>query len=450
VKLKRTSLLRVLWAFLAFLALWLSIKFAPADMNQAQRTCLGIFILAAVFWITEAIPLFVTSFLLLALQSILLAPHIDGSYRVFLAPFFSSTILLFLGGFVLARGLARYHLDERMAYYLLDKVGDSPGRVLFGMMAVTAFLSMWMSNTATTALMIAVAYPLVRQMEPEDPFSKALILGIPFSANVGGIGTPIGTPPNAIALSALKEVGVNLSFLKWMVLTVPLEVFILLVIYWVLTMFFRPRASKLKLSLEKMPPPEKREYFVSGVLVLTVLLWLTTGLHGIPSSVVSTFPILALFGTGLLKREDFNSLGWDVLFVIGGGLSLGVGVHRSGLDRWLLASLGFEKLGFYLLLFIFAFLAALLTNFMSNTSTAALLVPLVIALGKNPLVLSLGIALSASASMLLPISTPPNAIAYGSGMIRVKDMAKSGAVITFIFVIAISTIGYFYWKLLGF
>jgi len=450
VKLKRASFFRALWTFLSFFFLWISIRYAPGDMSGAQKTCFGIFVLAAFLWVTEAIPLFVTSFLILALQSVLLAPHIDGNYRVFLAPFFSSTILLFLGGFVLARGLARYHLDERMAFYLLDKVGDSPGRILLGMMAVTAFLSMWMSNTATTALMIAVAYPLVRQLEPGDPFAKAIILGIPFSANVGGIGTPIGTPPNAIALSALKEVGINLSFLRWMVLTVPLELFVLLVIYWVLMLFFRPRTGKVKLSLEKMPPPERREIFVSGVLALTVLLWLTTGLHGVPSSVISVFPVLALFGTGLLRREDFNSLGWDVLFVIGGGLSLGVGVHRSGLDGWLLTSLGFERLGFYPLLLIFAFLAALLTNFMSNTSTAALLVPIVLAIGKNPLILSLGIALSASASMLLPISTPPNAIAYGSGLIKVKDMARAGGVITFIFVIAVSTIGYFYWKLLGF
>ncbi len=447
---KRETFLRLLWIILAFTAFLLCHLNRLGGMSPAQSTCLGIFLLAAILWVTEALPLYVTSFFILALEAIFLSPRMDVSYKTFLTPFFSSTILLFLGGFVLAKGLERYHLDERIARSILKKVGESPKRILFGMMCVTAFLSMWMSNTATTALMIAVAYPLVKQMKEDDPFRKALILGIPFSANVGGIGTPIGTPPNAIALNALKDIGKNISFLRWMVLAVPLEVIILVFIYWILIVFYPPKEKRLKLIVGELAPMERKEKLVFSILVLTVILWLTTGLHKVPSSIVAVMPILLLFGTGLLKREDFNTLSWDVLFVIGGGLALGVAVHKTGLDRWLLNMMGLEGLGFYVVLVIFVFLAAALTNFMSNTSTAALLIPIVLAMGRNPLVLGLSIALAASASMALPISTPPNAIAYGSGLIKVKDMARAGVIITLVFVILIVTFGYFYWKLVGF
>jgi len=422
----------------------------PGMELAAQRT-MGVFILALILWVSEAIPLYVTSFVIAALLAIFVPQHIEGvDYKVFLAPFFSPVILLFLGGFVLARGLERYNLDSVLASAILRRVGKRPWAILAGFMGVTALLSMWMSNTAATALMIAVALPLVNTMDREDPMKIGMLLGIPFAANLGGMATPIGTPPNAIAIASLRDAGISVNFLEWIGLALPAAM-ILLVVTWVLILLlFKPKTKELTFNVKrKVSKMGWKEWLVLGTLVATVLGWLTGRLHKIPDAIVSLAPVVVFFAFGLLGRKDFRSLGWDVLILMGGGLALGRAVSASGLDTWLVTSLGMEGLPPVALFIGFTLITVVLTNFISNTSSAALIVPLAMgfAAGGNSLVIS--VALAASASMLLPVSTPPNAIAFGSGQLKVKHMFRTGLIVAVIAVGVIMLFGLLIWPRLG-
>ncbi|MBN2380846.1 SLC13/DASS family transporter [candidate division WOR-3 bacterium] len=432
-------------------ALFASISFIPIPGMEpgAQRT-LGVFVLALVLWVSEAIPLYVTSFVIAGLIAIFVPQHIQGvDYSAFLAPFFSPVILLFLGGFVLARGLERYDLDSVLASAILRRVGKRPWAILAGFMGVTALLSMWMSNTAATALMIAVALPLINSMEADDPMKIGMLLGIPFAANLGGMATPIGTPPNAIAIGALRNAGVEIGFLKWMGLALP-PTLILLVVTWVLILLlFKPKTKDLGLEIKRTIKIDWKGWMILGTLIITVLGWLTESLHKIPDAIISMLPLVVFFSFGLLGRKDFRSLGWDVLILMGGGLSLGKAVSASGLDTWLVNSLGMGSLPPVALFIGFVLLTVILTNFISNTSAAALVVPIVIGVaggGNSPVI---GVALAASASMLLPISTPPNAIAFGSGQLKVKHMFRTGLIVAVISIGVIMLFGLLVWPHLG-
>ena len=419
------------------------------DLTKAQRINLVIFLVAALLWITEVVPLFVTALIILFLEAVWLQPNAPGtSLSTYLSPFFSSVILLFLGGFVLAKALETYKLDEIFAKKILQRTGTKPSSVLFGFMIVTAFLSMWMSNTAITALMIAVALPLVRKVDDKN-FTKALLIGIAFSANIGGMGTPIGTPPNAIAMEALKSQGIHLSFTKWLMLALPITLLLLLVTWGILNIFFRSKSQKIEIKFEEQPVIETKGKVILITSVITALLWLTTEIHKIPSSIVALIPIIVYFSSGILERKHFNSLSWDVLILMGGGLSLGKAFNVTGLSKWLVHSIGFEHMSQYAVLAVLVIITIVLTNFMSNTSTAALIIPLALSLEANPVAFAISIALSASASMLLPVSTPPNAIAYSSGRLRVKDMFITGLVITTLMGILILTFQYFWVHLIG-
>ncbi|HSG27329.1 MAG TPA: SLC13 family permease, partial [Candidatus Krumholzibacterium sp.] len=241
-------------------------------LGEAGRITLGIFTTAALLWIIEPFPLYVTSFIIVILEVIFLGRaggplKLDGTgYSMFLTPFFGSVVVLFLGGFVMAGAVKRYGLDERISRSILRKVGTSPARLLFGMMATTAFLSMWISNTATTALMVAVAIPVLRNFPKDEPFRKAIILGIPFAANIGGIGTPIGTPPNAIAMGILEQMGNGLSFTGWMLRGIPVVIVLLLAAWASLYRLFPPGIDRIEIEL-----PEKEERLDrKSMLILSV------------------------------------------------------------------------------------------------------------------------------------------------------------------------------------
>lgn len=412
-------------------------------LSEAGQVTLAIFAIATVLWVSEAVPLYVTALIIVVLESIWLvgqlAPggEIITDYKQFLHPFFSSIIALFLGGFAIARAIHKYHLDERIAKAILDRVGTNPRYVLLGMMVTTAVFSMWMSNTATSALMITVALPVLRKIEPDDPFRKVLMLGIPFAANIGGMGTPIGTPPNAIAIGQLNAAGADIGFGEWMSFAVPIMVIALILCWILLLAFFKPKTKSFKLEFDVKGKISPKGRFILLMLALAILGWLTTKIHGVPSAIIALIPATIFFATGILKKDDFNSLGWNILFIMGGGLSLGVAMKVSGLNTFLISQINLEGMPFILTLAIFGLGAALMTTFISNTATANLLVPIVIgfvALGQEMssfvAPIAVMVALSSSASMVLPVSTPPNAIAYGSGEIRVKDMARSGLVVT--------------------
>lgn len=398
-------------------------------MPEPARRCLGIVAVAAYLWVTEAIPLYSTAFLVVFLEVFLLAGPLGLDAGVFIAPFFDRVIMLFLGGFVLAETLSKFALDALLAGFILERTGNRPRRILLGMMFVAAFLSMWMSNTAATALLIGMALTIIRRLPDDEPFRTALILGIPFAANVGGIATPIGSPPNAIAIGVLGEQGIRISFSKWMLFGLPVTALLFFFIWWLLLRLFPPRIAEVELPPTRTEPLSGRQKAVVAVFAVTVLLWLTAELHRLPAAVVATLPALVLTGFGFLDTDDFGRIGWDILILMGGGLSLGVAIKSSGLADWLLAALQLGNANVILLTVVVMLAAMTMSAFVSNTSAAAMLLPLVAGLTSRPAPLVLAAGIAVSTSMVLPISTPPNAIAYGSGLVKVRTMALAGGLI---------------------
>ncbi|MBN1885436.1 MAG: DASS family sodium-coupled anion symporter [Candidatus Krumholzibacteriota bacterium] len=405
-------------------------------LGEAGRRALGIFAVAAILWIAEPFPLYVTSFVVVILEVVFLGRPggplglAAGGYAIFMRPFFDPVVALFLGGFVLARGVTRYRLDERIARGILSRVGGRPQMVLLGMMVTTSALSMWISNTATCALMIAVALPVVHSLPENEPFRTAILLGIPFAADIGGIGTPIGTPPNAIAMGILRQTGAELGFLDWMARGIPVVILLLFVAWTLLRLLYRPRAASIRLPDAAVPPMDRRSWLVLGVFGIVVVLWLTGGLHGVPAAAVALLPFVVFFGFGFLDREDLGKLGWGVLLIIGGGMSLGVAMRESGLTAWIVSQLPLSELGTAAILFVLAGAAVAMTTFISNTATANLLLPVVVGIAAiEPVTSAVVVAMSASAAMILPISTPSNAIAYGTGLVSVRDMMRAGSIV---------------------
>jgi sodium-dependent dicarboxylate transporter 2/3/5 len=424
----------------------------PFDgLSEAGRLTFGIFTMAAILWVLEPFPLYVTSFIIVILNAILLGRSggplgLTGSgYMIFLHPFFSSVVVLLLGGFVMAQAVKRYGIDTWLLRKLLHRVGTRPGAVLLGVMVMTAFFSMWISNTATTALMMAVAIPVVNTFPGNEPFRKAIILGIPFAANIGGIGTPIGSPPNAIAIGFLEQSGYEMSFLGWMTIGLPIVVVLILVCWLTLFTLYRPKIEHVELDMpEETESLDNRSKFIIGVFLLVVVLWLTSALHGIPPAITALIPFVIFFGLRLLDDDDLRELGWGILFIVGGGISLGVAMNESGLSEWMVSQVDFAAMGTLGILFLFAVVAATMTTFISNSATANLLLPIVVGIAVvSPVSSALVVAIVSSAAMILPVSTPPNAIAYGSGHVDVRDMARSGSIITAVSLVFVTLVIYF-------
>ncbi len=402
----------------------------------------AIFVLAGLLWVTEALPLFATALVVIALEIILLANPGDWSwvgtgmsgqdihYSEFLSPLSDPIIILFLGGFILAQAAVKVGIDRALASNVLKIFGSKPRTVMLGLMAITAIFSMWMSNTATTAMMITLTVPLLTQVESGDPFKKALVLCIPFAANIGGMGTPIASPPNAVTVAFLKDIGIEISFLQWTLVALPLVVVLLLITWMILWKVYQPKKDiVLKSEAHKINP---QGYYVMFVFVATIGLWLSEGWHGLPTSVVAFFPIVAFTSTGIIRRSDINSLEWHILILIAGGLALGSGLKITNLDNYLVGLIPHnDTLIFPLLVTV----TVLLSTFMSNTAAANLLIPLGVSYAVSTddsglaLEIGIGIAFAASLAMSLPISTPPNAIAYAKGILHSKDFSKAGMLI---------------------
>ncbi len=409
----------------------------------------GIFVLAGLLWVTEALPLFATAFVVISLEVILIAnpgkwifigPELSPiDYKVFLNPLADPVIILFLGGFLLAQASVKEGIDKALASNLLKIFGNQPATVMLGLMMITAVFSMWMSNTATTAMMITLTVPLLSQVPDKDPFRKALVLSIPFAANVGGMGTPIASPPNAVAVGFLRSIGIEISFLNWMLIALPLVILMLFIAWAILWHYYKPKQSGMKLISESHKI-DSRGFYVMVIFTITIILWLSDQWHGLPTAVVALVPIVAFTATGIIRRRDINSLEWHILILIAGGIALGVGMKATGLDTIIVDLIPQSPAVIFPILIV---ATILLSTFMSNTAASNLLIPLGIsfaaALGSERLSLEIGIgvALAASMAMSLPISTPPNAIAYARGILTSKDFVFAGG---FIGVIAIGVI----------
>ncbi|TVP78952.1 MAG: DASS family sodium-coupled anion symporter [Puniceicoccaceae bacterium] len=419
-------------------------------LNFAGQITLGIFLMAAIFWLLEPIPIFATSVLVILLQVFFLSGQgllgdylgqIEGyspqSFRDFYGTLASPIIILFLGGFSLAAASVKYGLDRNLTRWLLRPFGSRSQYVCLGLMVATATLSAFMSNTATTAMMITVVIPIIAQLEKGDPFRKVVALCIPFAANIGGIATPIGTPPNAIALAALREQGINVTFSTWMMVAVPLVAIMLLVAWRLLLWIFPPATTRFEVKFEGTLDKSPAAIGTYCVFALTVALWVTEALHGISSTVVAFIPIALLPALSILDKSDIRGFSWEVLWLVAGGISLGLSLEQTGLAAWLVDLVNWGALNGLLLFVVFGAVGFGLALFISNTVSATILVPLAVGLGLsgaaglefNMTILILVIAITVSFPMVLPISTPPNAIAMSTGMIETKDMVRGGLII---------------------
>ena len=302
-------------------------------------------------------------------------------------------------------------------------------------MVITALLSMFMSNTATTAAMMAVILPVSASLPASDPFRTALTLSIPVAANIGGLGTPVGTPPNAIALGRLADEGIRIDFLTWMSLAVPIVVVILLVAWVLLVRWYPAEADRVDVRIGGQFDRSRPAKVLYVTFAVTVLLWMTEPIHGVPSTVVGFLPVVALLGLGVMDSNDMRNISWHVLWLVGGGIALGTGVSATGLDVWLVDLVDWSSLPRLVLVFGLVLFAITLSTVISHSAAANLLIPIGVSLATastidlDPALAAVVIAVACSLAMSLPVSTPPNAIAFATGHVATRDLARTGLLI---------------------
>ncbi|MFA4986605.1 MAG: SLC13 family permease, partial [Candidatus Brocadiia bacterium] len=309
--------------------------------------------------------------------------------------------------------------------------------------SLTALFSAFMSNTACTAMMMAIMLPAVAAVGQGDRFRVAVILAVPYAANIGGMITPIGTPPNAVAVGALAKQGLSVDFFQWVLMAAPFAL-VMLAFMWLLFMKMFPPATKtVDIVLPQGTTSNWRTWTVYGIFGATVALWLTGPVHNLPDAIPALLPVAAFTALGILSSKDFNTMSWDILWLIAGGLTLGDSMEKTGLSKWVIGQVNWSGMAPWLLIGAFALGAMLLSEFMSHTAASNIFVPLGVAFAtgivpeafgiadKNWFIVSLVVAigLATSLAMALPISTPPNAIAYGTGQIKNKDMLVTGLII---------------------
>lgn len=422
------------------IALLVSYFFRKIGYEPQVNFVFFISILAIGLWISEAMPPFAVGIFIIAV--LLTGFSTDWFFEktmppdLYVSTWTSNVIWLLLGGFFLAKGMSIVELDRQLFRFTVKRFGQKPEGLLLGLMMTTAIASMIMSNTATTAMMISSIIPLVQLIGKKSPYGKALLTAIPAAASVGGIGTIIGSTPNAIAVGALQEKGISITFVDWMVVGFPTG----LLLVWLFWKFLCKTHdfSEVNLDLSLLPKGqgEVRRFEKNAViftLVVTVLMWLTEALHGIPVAATSAIPIVLLTMTQVIHSEHVRSLPWDTLMLVAGGLALGIALVEVGLAEIVMRKINALPLPNMLIAIVFCLVAVLLSNVMSNTAAASILVPLSLALpGVYGIAGPVMVAISCSCSLLLPVSTPANAIAYATGMVEQKDFRSGGLFFIFL------------------
>ena len=430
------------------------------DLPELGERMLAIFLLAIVLWVSEAIPLVATAVLVIALevllvsdQALLAVPEDATPYAKFLGALANPVIILFLGGFLIADGAAKYHLDKNLAAVLIKPFTGSARRTVLGLMVITALLSMFMSNTATTATMFAVVIPILGALPAGRP-RAGLALSIPVAANVGGIGTPVGTPPNAIALGALAERGYEVSFASWMIMAVPLMLVILIGAWLLLAVWFIPAGLGVELDMRPQWHTGRRALIFYAIAAATILAWMTESLHGLSANVVGFLAVVALLVTQVMGAEDLGKLSWPVLWLVAGGIALGDGVGATGLDEWILGLIDWNSMPALAVVVVMGALGLGMSNVISHSAASNLLIPLALGLatgieGLEPVTIAVVLALACSLGMSLPISTPPNAIAYATGEVTTADMAKVGVIVGVVGTLVLVVVMPAVWSVMG-
>ena len=424
--------------------------FGIEGLTVVQQRTIALFVFAAFMWILEVVPAWATSIITMVL---LIFTVSNGqfaflrtgenlgtlvSYKDFMAQFASPTIMLFMGGFVLAIAATKVGLDVVLAKVLLAPFGKNPKTVLLGILLVVAVFSMFMSNTATAAMMLAFLAPVLKNLPADGKGRIGLALAIPIGANIGGIGTPIGTPPNVIALGYLKEnLGIEIGFGEWCLRMVPFVIVMLLIAWFFLLLFFPFKSKEIKLEINADRKKDFHFWVVAATFVITIVLWLIPEkITGLNSNEVALIPFAIFVATGVFSKNDFKEINWDVLWMVAGGLALGTALMKTGLAQVLVDTIPFASMPALVVIIVSGIVGYAIANFLSHTSAANLLLPILatvataVDLGAfgGSAALLIGLAISTSVAMILPISTPPNAIASSTGLVETKDMAKMGVI----------------------
>ncbi len=436
--------------------------FAPASIyglphiNAVEHRVLAIFVFAALMWLFDAVPAWTTSLVVVVLllfcasNSALSFFQTDSvgekyvnliKYIDILHCFADPTIMLFIGGFIIAIAATKSGLDVKLAKIMLAPFGTRSENVLLGFLLVTALFSMFISNTATAAMMLTFLAPVLSALPPDGKGKIGLALAIPVGANIGGMGTPIGTPPNAIALKFLNDpsgMDLGIGFGKWMMVMVPMTFVLLFVAWFVLRRLFPFKQKEIHLHIESDHKSTVKDKIVYLTFFVTVLMWLTDSVTGVNANVVAMLPVGVLCMAGIITKRDLEQLSWSILWMIAGAFALGVAMKESGLANHLIEAVPFASWPPLAVIIGSGLLCYIMANFISHTATAALFVPILAIAGGTMAeqlipyggvsTLLIGVAICSSVAMVLPISTPPNALADATGFIKQKYMVTTGLI----------------------
>jgi len=438
----------------------------PEGLSDAAWKTAAVTILMGIWWITEAIPISATALLPIVLFPVLGVFSIGDAT----GPYANPLIFLFMGGFVIALAMEKWNLHKRIAITIVNFVGIKPSSIIIGFIIASAFLSMWVSNTATAIMMLPIAMSILELLDKNDKSAKinfeiVLVLTIAYACNIGGMGTLIGTPPNALLAGfVLENYNIEISFLDWMMVGVPIMLVSLPLMYVILTKFVYPIRIKelpggtelIRSQMERLGNISNQEKKVAVVFVSAALLWmfrplLSSVVPGLSDAGIAIGAAVAFFmipanseeNRFLLKWSDTKRLPWGVLILFGGGLSMASAISSTGLATWIGSGIGsLNTWPIILIILIVIALIVFLTEMTSNTASTAAFLPILasvaIGLGENPFLLAIPTVLGASCAFMLPVATPPNAIVYGSGKISIPEMSKAGLWLNIMFILLLT------------
>jgi sodium-dependent dicarboxylate transporter 2/3/5 len=457
--------------------LFLAMQFfsPPAGMSETAYSLLSITLWMALWWVTESVPIAIT-----ALLPIILFPMTGAvDLQTTTASYGHKYIFLYMGGFMLAIAIEKWNLHKRIALNIIKIIGTNISKIILGFMVATAFLSMWISNTATAVMMLPIAMSIVAQLQ-DNPnteknenliFGKALMLSIAYSASIGGMATLIGTPPNLVFAGYVEETyGIEITFLQWLKFGVPIAIPLLVVAWLYLTKFafkfkqkeFPGGKEEINRLLVLIGPMKREEKLVSSIFVLTAFCWITRSFilqeffPFIDDTIIAMTAGILLFvvpASDFKKRlitwEDAVKLPWGIILLFGGGMALAAGFQITGLASWLGAQMSvFQGLSLLVLVFVVITLVNFFTEFTSNLATTAMLLPILapiaISLNINPYMLMVACTIAASCAFMMPVATPPNAVVFGSGYLRIPDMIKSGIWMNIISILFLTLMVYYF------
>ena len=454
--------------------------FKPEGLSPEGIAVLATTLWVAFWWIFEVVPIAVTAMLPIILFPITGAMELSTTT----AAFGHKYVFLYIGGFILAIAIEKWNLHKRIALTVINIIGTSVSRIILGFMLATAFLSMWISNTATTVMMLPIGMAIILQLKdnPEtkedenEIFGKALMLAIAYSASIGGVATLIGTPPNLIFAGILEEqYNIEMTFSKWIIYGLPISITLLYICWKYLTTIafkfkqkdFPGGKAEIKRLLKNLGKISYEEKIVLTVFCITAFLWITRSflisklIPAIDDTIIAMASATILFILPTKNRKEKKIINWEsavklpwgILLLFGGGLALAEGFKTSGLAQWIGSQITqFENLPLFALLFVLIFAVNFLTEITSNLATTAMLLPIIapiaLVLDVHPFTLMVGITVAASCAFMLPVATPPNAIVFGSGYLKIPDMMKTGIWMNIISIILIALITYYLLPLL--